>query len=201
MSVSRVSNATAATAVAGLQMVTPTSVSVGSGTGSVAGQGAVTFSGASSVSLNGCFSANYENYRVIFKISRSVSDIGWVGVYLRSNGVDKTTSYFNKLIDTDLNAANVTWVGQNTTTALLPIGYTGSNIPLAGNFDVINPFVTGYTHFNGMGTGIVVGNRYQMAFFQGINTDSYSGDGLSFISSGGGFTGSIRVYGYNNGGA
>jgi len=69
MSVSRVSNATAATAVAGLHMVTPTSVVVGSGTGSVSGQGAITVSGVTSVTINGCFSSLYSNYRLVYDLA------------------------------------------------------------------------------------------------------------------------------------
>ena len=50
----------------GMKLVVPSSVAVGSGSGSVATQGTVTFSGASSVSINGCFSSTYDNYRILF---------------------------------------------------------------------------------------------------------------------------------------
>ena len=53
---------------AGLAKIVPSSVAVGSGTGSANSLGTVTFSGASSVSLNGCFSSTYDNYRLMLNI-------------------------------------------------------------------------------------------------------------------------------------
>ena len=47
----------AANPLGGLIAIVPTSVAVGSGTGSSSGNGLVTFAGVSSVSLNGVFSA------------------------------------------------------------------------------------------------------------------------------------------------
>jgi hypothetical protein len=49
----------------GLKLLTPTSVAVGSGTGSANAAGYVTFSGASSVSLNNVFSSTYDNYLIV----------------------------------------------------------------------------------------------------------------------------------------
>lgn len=55
--------------------------------------GTTTFSGASSVSLNNCFSADYEHYMVFRKLSGSVSEQS-LRVRLRSSGVDSTgTNY------------------------------------------------------------------------------------------------------------
>jgi hypothetical protein len=51
--------------VSGLVKVVPTSVAVGSGSGSASASGTVTFSGASSVTLNNVFSATYDTYQII----------------------------------------------------------------------------------------------------------------------------------------
>jgi hypothetical protein len=50
---------------AGLAKIVPSSVAVGSGTGSSDTTGKVTFSGASTVSLNGVFTSSYRNYKII----------------------------------------------------------------------------------------------------------------------------------------
>ena len=52
-------------AAPGMKLIVPSSVSVGSGTGSVSASGTVTFSGASSVTVNGVFSSTYDNYLLL----------------------------------------------------------------------------------------------------------------------------------------
>ena len=54
---------------AGLAKIVPTSVAVGSGTGSADSLGNVTFSGASSGSLNGCFTSTYDKYKILISSS------------------------------------------------------------------------------------------------------------------------------------
>ena len=77
----------------GMKMVVPTSVAVGSGSGSVDTNGAVTFSGASSVSLNGCFTSAYQNYSIIVN-DDSASATGYQLFRLRTNGTDNSTSNY-----------------------------------------------------------------------------------------------------------
>jgi len=50
----------------GMKMIVPSSVAVGSGSGSIATQGTVSFSSASSISLNSCFSSTYDSYKIMF---------------------------------------------------------------------------------------------------------------------------------------
>jgi hypothetical protein len=57
---------------AGLDLITPTSIAYSGGSASVSG-GAVTFSAASTVSVNNCFSSTYDNYRIVFRGSQSAA--------------------------------------------------------------------------------------------------------------------------------
>ena len=52
---------------AGLAKIVPSSVAVGSGSGSFDANGAISFTGASSISINGCFSATYDVYKVLIR--------------------------------------------------------------------------------------------------------------------------------------
>lgn len=73
--------------------VIPTSMSVGSGSGSFSTTtGLVTFTSATSVSLNGIFTANFPNYQLIVNLSASS---GGSGLLLRFGvgTTDDTTSY------------------------------------------------------------------------------------------------------------
>jgi hypothetical protein len=200
MSVSRVSNATAATAVAGLHMVTPTSVAVGSGTGSVSGQGAVTFSGANSVSLNGCFSANYNNYRIIFNPTALV-------------GTDSALSFRYRNGGSDISASNYT--GQRIvyfgTTIVASVNVTGNTLQSLSFFDsttadryflnleVYGPFLSRKKlHRVDISTIANNGTAYGETHV-GWNDTATPVDGFSIFTTGTSISGTIRVYGYNNG--
>ena len=50
----------------GLTQIIPTSITVGSGTGSVSANGSITLTGATNISLINCFSSTYDNYKFIF---------------------------------------------------------------------------------------------------------------------------------------
>jgi hypothetical protein len=66
--VSKLSDGVGTNLTPGLTQIIPTSVSVGSGSGTVSAGGAVTFSGATSISLNGAFTSTYQNYRLLIYI-------------------------------------------------------------------------------------------------------------------------------------
>ena len=81
-----------ATAQSGLIKIIPSSVAVGSGTGSASASGTVTFSGASSVSLNGVFTSTYKNYRIAFTAKNaSAADLSF---FLRAAGTNLTGSSY-----------------------------------------------------------------------------------------------------------
>lgn len=202
MSVSRVSNATAATAVAGLHMVTPTSVVVGSGTGSVSGQGAVTFSGATSVSLDGCFSATYDNYRIV--IDSFAASVDGTNPYfrVRSGGSNiSLTNYYHA------GRRMISWAGASSDMLSAGVNYfagveANNDTNAYRNYilDVHNPFKsTNVTMLFNMATQ-VGGTYYGTGIYCGMYRANTSVDGISLILSTA-TTGTIRVYGYNNGGA
>lgn len=198
MSVSRVSNATAATAVAGLHMVTPTSVTVGSGTGSVSGQGLVTFTGASSVSLNGCFTSLYENYRVV---TNSIGSGTGLRIRLRSSGSDNASnncSFVRQYQDTagtigftNATGNTVTYMeigGVNATPGMIEITFSKPNILDYGK----GVSSIGFQHTGSAGFRETA---------SGFCSSNIQYDGFSLLPGSGTITGTLRVYGYNNGSA
>ena len=95
--------------IAGLKLIVPTSVA-GSGV-SVSASGKVTFTAATSVSVNGCFSATYDNYLIVvrFKIA---DDNYWLLNRLRASGSDATGSNY---VNQRLAATSTTIVGARST--------------------------------------------------------------------------------------
>jgi hypothetical protein len=82
--------------IAGLKLIVPSSVA-GSGV-SVSASGKVTFTAATTISINGCFSATYDNYLVVM---RSVASTGTgLDIRMRLAGTDNSTanSYVNQVI-------------------------------------------------------------------------------------------------------
>lgn len=200
MSVSRISNTTAAAQTAGLHIIKPTSVVVGSGTGSVADQGAVTFSGASSVSLNGCFSANYDNYLIRLSLT-SVGVSGYQYMRMR-NSTDETTSNYN-------------WSGiYNTSGGVTPTGEGGGAVNywaffymstgdtgVTTTFSMHNPFQAAATNLTSSSVRHAGGSASVNYHHAATKADSTSYSGFTIYPSSSTVTGTIRVYGYNNGGA
>jgi len=76
----------------GLHLITPTSIaSTGTGnSSSISANGSVTFSTCATLSLNGVFSADYDNYMVVMRSTPSVADN--YRIRLRASGSDASGS-------------------------------------------------------------------------------------------------------------
>jgi hypothetical protein len=81
----------------GLKNVVPTSVVVGSGSATTNANCTVTFSGATSISLNNIFSSTYSNYRIIFSQEIGTATTTDVLLRFRASGSDVSSSsyYYN----------------------------------------------------------------------------------------------------------
>jgi hypothetical protein len=184
----------------GLTQVIPTSVAVGSGSGSVGANGAITFSGASRISLNGCFNSTYDNYRVIFNPTASV-------------GVDSALSFRYRASGSDISASNYT--GQRLvyfgTTIVASINVTGNTVQSLSfinstsvdryflNLEIYGPALSRKklirADISTLGSdGTAYGETHV-----GWNDTATSVDGFSILTAGTSISGTIRVYGYNNG--
>jgi hypothetical protein len=174
----------------GSKLVVPTSVAVGSGSGSVATQGTVTFSAASSVSVNNVFSSTYQNYLVQFKGGASADTT--LRMNLRVGGVDNTTASSYGL--QRVNADSTTLAAARSTTTYwdsMNVYSTQDNI---FNLTISNPFATEFTLINASNTKY---NVYQA--FGGFHNQNTSYDGFTFTPASGTITGTVRVYGYKIG--
>ena len=171
----------------GMKLIVPTSAT----NGTVGATGAVTFSGVSSVSLDGVFSSAYDNYKIVAFVKGSADAAG--KFRFRTSGSDNTTS-------------NYWWggyyQGYGATTTINP--ETGGGAvnaatisgvsSLAGGFaaDVFSPFLTDYTLVNAPSADSY--NRQYSIQFRA--TTSF--DGFTFYPGSGTITGTIRVYGLKN---
>ena len=183
-----------AAAAAGLRMVVPTSVAVGSGTGSVDAIGNVTFSGVSSVSINGCFSSTYDNYKILFEGTiSSAAALNWRG---RTSGTDNSNSDYSLRTFQVNRDATTTVAATNSTTS----GRIGNIAATSSKADItiFDPFTSKptvtMTNFTN-GSGDDFGYPMFVGSFFDVGT---SFDGISFIPASGTITGTVRVYGYKD---
>jgi hypothetical protein len=184
-----------ASAQPGSKLVVPISVAVGSGSGSVDTNGAVTFSAASSISLNGAFTSTYDHYRIILNISTNSAG-GYLNLRLRASNADLTTSdYFSAVIQaafgsTALGNDN----GGNSQSTWNRFGYLDSSLPANIQTDLSSPYLSQYSFFTNYNTR--TGYGHQSA--GGVYKATTPADGITIYPASGTITGTVRVYGYKN---
>lgn len=184
---------TGVTTGAGLTPIIPTSAT----TGTVGATGTVTFTGQTSISVNGCFTSSYTYYRFFTDFTTTNmtgTNTVWV---MRASGTNNTTSNYSfngyRFIDwapAQFNtSAGASWIFLDAN------AQTGTSY-LQGYTDIMYPQQTSRTYMNH------VANMYGAAGFDGSNyvagmfngTTSFDGFSIIFSASS---TGTIKIYGYN----
>jgi hypothetical protein len=168
---------------AGMALITPTSVTNGTLSGNVA---SIT-SGSSSVSINGCFTADYRNYKVIIT---GLSHTTTPGIRVKFNASTGSTyssvlTYFSYAGSTSVNS------NESNTSTGLQLCFSSSNNNTT-EFEIFAPFVVSTTSMRGSG---IRSDNPQITL--GYDSNSASQTGFSLVPDNGTFTsGEIRIYGY-----
>lgn len=182
-----------AAAAAALTQIVPTSTTVSGGSASISASGAVTFTGCTSMSVNGAFTSTYTNYLII---TDSISANTQTDIYfrLRASGSD-TTSNYNIMLWTKpfaSGSSNPVSLGNTSMgTSNLYMGDGNSTSNFYNQIWVSSPNIASKTSVNAAltseGTYSTVG---------GYQTDSTQFDGFTFYTTTNNITGKVRVYGY-----
>lgn len=179
----------------GLIPVSPTSVTVDSGSATVTSTGFITFSAATVVRLNGVFTSSYKHYRVVM---RTMGNTLGAAVYFRyrSSGTDRTTSYYYGGYMCRETGALSGWAGNGTGQFDFSRTWTG-NLGTTLAFDLFSPFDSGSTSGMNCLSWANDGSGGFSLNTNGLYSQTDSNDGFSMWVSSGNFTGSLQVYGYN----
>lgn len=184
-------------AAGGLVMVTPTTIANSGGTATLT-SGAVAFSGVTSVSLNGCFTSAFANYKVVLTMATSAS--GAVNLRLRKVGVDNSTAN-NDIQFTSFN--NTTLVGTRSTTQTSYFVMTNAGIAqqqLQTNIEIAGPQASQATRMQNIANYITTSNSTVSAVSTGYHNVVDQFDGFTIYADPTALsTGTIRCYGYRNG--
>lgn len=191
----KVYNGTSWIGVGGLVPIVPTSVAVGSGTGSVGATGLITFSGVSSVSINGCFTSAYTNYRVVARYTNA-STLTGLFCRLRASGTNATTNYDTAGFRTYSNLA-VESNAYNTDVAIYANTGNVAGAFNAGIFDFFGPAEALSTNFMASHSATESGTAAVNWFATWYNDNQTSYDGFTITVAASTLSGTLMVYGYS----
>lgn len=174
----------------GLVDLTPTSVTVGSGSGTVNSLGQITLTGASSATINGVFTSTYLNYRMVCSLSQTAE--AEIRLRYSAAGVVTSTNYYQgtgRVAGNVLDNYSVTNGAQHIIS--LTSGGGGTNLSV----DIFRPNIATTTGFTSLGSGL--GSGYGITLFGGGNNQNTTAfDGLHIYPATGTISGTIQVYGY-----
>ena len=181
---------------AGLRLITPSSV-VG---GTIGATGAVTFSGASTVSLNGVFSSSYQSYKIVVEAYGTTTGLNYLAFRLRTS-TDVTTNYNGalKFMAFATGTSFDTVVAPSTYAPLGILSASAGDGRLGGSFDIVNPFLADTTAISGTAPGTYSGAYQGFGIMSAVHNVQSSYTGFTIYPSiSGTITGTVRVYGYKN---
>jgi hypothetical protein len=146
--------------------------------------------GVSSVTVTGAFSADYENYRIIYSNGVASATDANISIALGAS----TASYDEGLIYNTFASATVNGFQRQNQTSWVWAGNANQQQNLF-NMDLFGPFTTRYTYYKSNGFSSLIAN----ALSSGVHKVATSYSGFTLTPTGGTITGgTIRVYGYRN---
>jgi hypothetical protein len=157
-----------------------------------------TFSAVSQQIVTNCFSSLYKNYRVLVNID-SVSSTGAAVYSLRfgTSGTPNTNADYS-MKGVYVDAASATFLLlDNGTSAYIATTPAATTNEVIAQFDVINPFATAYTYWQGTGSGARGYSNLRYNSYTGEFEGTTSFTDLVILPSANNITGTIQVFGYN----
>ena len=157
---------------------------------------AQSFSAASTVSVNNCFSATYDNYRILW----TGTNAGFANMNLRwrVSGADSSAANYSYTTGYVSGSGTFGNSAANTAGTSLIFAGLGNNTGSTATLDVFDPFKVS-------GTYAIYDGQYRQPdplqvriFGSHFFTSAVSFDGFSIYPASGTITGSIRIYGYRN---
>jgi hypothetical protein len=158
---------------------------------------ASSFTTASTVAVDNCFTSTYENYRVMVRISAASAD-GIIDLRMRASGTENSSSNYRyggvQIRQTDGNVASVA-SGATTTQFYLGTADSAASV----NFsvcDILAPALTDYTRYTFTDSAMTDGTSFFFHVGGGVMSVTTAYDGFVVRPASGTITGSLYVYGY-----
>ena len=181
---------------AGMDLITPTSVA---GTGVTLSGGQVTFSAASSVSINGCFLAAYDNYVISISYSfASAVGLPYLQARMRAAGADATGANYAYTLSQSYTTLSVST--SNFADTFARVGRSGdvNGAIGGGTLKFFSPFLAQRTSMIGDHSVPYSNTAIPRYFGAADHSLATSYDGVTIYPSASTLTGTLRVYGMRN---
>ena len=176
--------------ISGLKLIVPSSVD-GSGV-SVSASGKVTFTAATSVSVNGVFDSTYDNYLMV--VSGVGTNTGSYPLLLRAGGTDDTTA--NSYTRQYLLGENTTVNGGRNSNTYFSDGLFLSQVDKGGLHGYFyGPALTQPTAYRSVTAAQANAGGALIFDIAGTHNQSTAYDGFTINITTGSLTGSLTIYG------
>jgi hypothetical protein len=174
----------------GMTLVTPTSIANSGGSATASG-GEVTFTGVSSISLNGVFTTTYPTYLLQVNFT-AASTQNVCNFRYRAAGADNSGAGVYQY-QSVYNGGTV-----NATSSSFPFGTVDTTAGLAFLQMQIAQPATSLQHLSAFQSAYLVSGSRIAEYGSLLHNVVAAYDGLTFLASTGNFTGKVRVYGLKN---
>jgi hypothetical protein len=185
----RVLDGTWAEVVDGMGLIEPVSIAFSGTSAAITGLGSVEFTAVTSLSLNGVFTSDFDNYMILMRHLNSLGDV--LNARLRAAGTDASAAnYVFQFLD-----LNNTTISAGRVTSSTTFRFSNSD-SLARNGTVnymYGPSLAQPTAFRSVSA--LGANGGGIAEFAGTHSLSTAYDGLTIVANSGTFTGRVAVYG------
>lgn len=154
-----------------------------------------TFSAASTVSVNNCFTSTYVNYRVLVSFATTAADQA-VYLKMRASSVDSSTGYYSSSNYITQGTAFANWSNATNATQLYT-GTTRTNGTPTHIYDIQNPQLTQATALH-MTVNDFYGTTMLGTIMWANHSVATAYDGFTLYPAASTFSGTVRIYGYRN---
>jgi hypothetical protein len=151
----------------------------------------VTFTGVGAVNVTNVFSAAYDNYRIIYRSTKSASLLSVMRLLVGTTPDTTSGNYDYGTLDQD--SGTVAGSDSNSDAFYLNIANAESQF---GTIELIQPFSTSETFIQSFNVTGGVSSSAKTRFLNGKHRQNTSFNGFSLFVFTGTITGNIKVYGY-----
>lgn len=176
----------------GMVLMTPSSIaSTGTGnSSSIGANGSVTFSSCATLSLNGVFTSEYDNYMIVFQGTESQAGSWEIWSRMRSSGTDATGSNY---VSQELLARSTTLNRSRATDTYAKVAAFSDTLRNGVALNIYGPFLAQPTALRA--DGVFSEGSASLSVYAATHSLSTSYDGITIYPGAYAFTGTLSVYG------
>lgn len=151
-----------------------------------------TFSAASTVSVNNCFTSTYQNYRIVLFTTTATGTVT-INYRMRVGGVDDTSAnYHSQYVDASSTTVSGARSASQTTGSIAGSATTTG----WGVIDILRPAEAATTRL--VSQTALGESALTLTLYSSAHTVSTAYDGITIYPASSTITGTVRVYGYIN---